>query len=242
LRLTIAVSVLLSGLRSEVAAQSAQGSFTFVASVLDARTREPVVAAFAAALGTDRFATTDDHGSFRIDGLPGGEHTIRIWRLGYRTAMFRVRFDSVETNILDVPIVLEPIPVQMPEIVVEAERTRLIAGVMRDFYRRRAEGAGLFIDREEIEARRADAFVDLMRGIPSLDVEYLGNLQWTLRLPGKCSPLYYVDGVRSNEGVALSIRPEQLEGVEIYRRLSEVPLELTAGQGMCGVIVLWTRR
>lgn len=51
--------------------------YTFVASVFDAMTRKPVVAAFAAALGTDRFATTDQNGSFRLTALPGGRHTIR---------------------------------------------------------------------------------------------------------------------------------------------------------------------
>ncbi|NIM48770.1 MAG: TonB-dependent receptor plug domain-containing protein [Gemmatimonadales bacterium] len=224
---------------------SAQESprYTFVASVFDAMTREPVIAAFAAALGTDRFATTDQNGSFRLTALPRGTHTIRIWRLGYRPTMFTVRFDSLETNVLDVPIVLEPVPVEMPEVVVEADRTRLVTGAMREFYRRRDEGLGWFMTHEQIEARVAESLDDLVRSVPGVNVQYLGNFRVTIRMTtAQCPVVYFVDGIQSNEQLALSIRPERMAGIEVYRRPAEVPPELNVRGASCGVIVIWTRQ
>lgn len=222
-------------------------SHTFVASVFDAASGEPVVGAFATALGTERFATTDHNGSFRIDGLPVGSHAIRIWRLGYSPIMFRVTLDSNTVHVLSVPIVLEPVPIRLPEVVVEGDRTVLVAaGPLHDFYRRRNEGRGWFFTRAEIEERGADELQQIVRRVPGTNVQYLGNLRWTIQLVdnsrGACPVVYFVDGIQSNESMALSLKPERLEGIEIYRRPSEIPPEFNVRGASCGVIALWSRR
>jgi hypothetical protein len=221
-------------------ATSVPESFVFVASVFDAKSGDPVEAAFAAAMGTDQFAVSDRNGSFRIDGIPGGQQVIKVWRLGYEPTMFTVRFDSVQVAVLDAPIVLEPIPVQMPEVVVEAERTRLVTGPMREFYRRRNEGRGWFMDREQIVERHADEFVDIVRTVPAVDIQYLGNLQSTIRLTPTCGPVYFLDGVMTNERLILSLPPDQLGAVEVYNRVATVPPEFNVMGASCGVIVVWT--
>lgn len=223
-----------------VAAQDA--AYTFVAGVFDGVTGRPVEAAFAAALGTDSWAVTDANGSFRLNGLTRGRHVIRVWRIGYTPTTFSVTFDSLPLNVLNAPIGLQPIPVQMPEMVVEGDRTRLVAGPLREFYRRRREERGRFYTREEIERRRADRLEDVLRDVPGVAVQSLGNLRTTIRLGAACEPVYYVDGIQSNEGLALSLRPERIEGIEVYRRPSEIPADLNTGSAACGVIVLWTRR
>jgi hypothetical protein len=237
-----ALTILLLALAATAPPLAAQDSLTyaFVGSVFDARSGDPVVAAFAAVLGTERFATTDQNGSFRIDGIPPGQQVVRIWRLGYEPTMFRLMFDSVEVNVLDAPIVLEPIPVQMPEVVVEADRTRLVTGPMRDFYRRRNEGEGWFLTREQIEARSTDQFVELVRMVPGADIQYLGNLQNAVRLAPTCGPVYYVDGARTNEQLVLSLQPQHLAGIEVYYRAATVPPEFNVPDAACGVIVAWT--
>lgn len=219
---------------------------TFVATVFDAESGDPVVGAFAAALNTERFGTTDHNGSFRIDGLTSGPHTIRIWRLGYEPILFRATLDSLSINVLDAPIVLQPIPVMMPELVVTADRTRLVVGPLRDFYRRSREGRGTFFTREDLEQRQADEVYQVLRAVPGADIMYLGNFQHTVRLAldhrVACPVVYFVDGIRSNERMALSIRPERLEGIEVYRRPTEVPPEFNVQGASCGVIALWSRR
>lgn len=219
-----------------------QPTHTFVASVFDRVTGEPVVAAFAAALGTESWAVTDRNGSFRLDGLTRGRHVIRVWRLGYEPTLFSATFDSVAANVLDAPILLQPVPVLMPEVVVEGERTRLVGGPLREFYRRRRQERGVFFTRDEIDTRRADRLEDLLRTVPGIDIQYLGNQRNTIRLANNCAPIYYVDGIQSNEGMALAIRPERLDGIEIYRRASEIPPALNTGAAICGVVVLWTGR
>ena len=242
-RLGVAVGLLLGSTAVAGRAQdstSVAGSYVFVASVFDAWTGEPVEAAFAAAMGTEQFAVSDRNGSFRIEGIPGGQQIIKVWRLGYEPTMFTVRFDSVEVAVLDVPIVLTPIPVQMPEVVVEAERTRLVTGVMREFYRRKNEGQGWFIDREQILDRHADNFTDIVRLVPGVDVQYLGNLQSTIRLAPTCGPLYFLDGVMANERMVMALQPEHLAGIEVYHRAATVPPEFNLMGASCGVIVVWT--
>jgi hypothetical protein len=219
---------------------------TFVGNVFDAESGDPVVGAFAAALGTERFGTSDHNGSFRIDGLPSGEYTIQVWRLGYEPILFRATLDSLAISVLNAPIVLIPIPVMMPEVVVEADRTRLVVGPLREFYRRASEGRGTFFTREYIEQRRADQVHQIVRAVPGADVMYVGNLRWTVRLAADrraaCPVIYFVDGIQSNEQMALSIRPERLEGLEVYRRPTEIPPEFNVRGASCGVIALWSRR
>ena len=219
---------------------------TFVGTVFDAESGDPVVGAFAAALGTERFSTTDRNGSFRIDGLPSGEHTIRVWRLGYQPILFRATLDSLAINVLDAPIVLQPIPVMMPEIVIEADRTRLIVGQLGEFYRRSREGRGTFFTRADLEQRHADEVHQVLRAVPGADIIYLGNFRRTVRLAldrrMACPVVYFIDGIRSNERMALSIRPEHLEGIEVYRRPAEIPPEFNVLGASCGVIALWSRR
>ena len=218
---------------------------TFVATVFDAQSRDPVVGAFAAAVGTERFGVTDRNGSVRIDGLPTGTHTIRIWRLGYEPILFAATFDSTAVQVLDAPIVLQPLAVVLPEVVIEAERTRLVVGPLGEFYRREREGVGWFFTRVDIDARGADELRQIVRVVPGLNVQYLGNFRWTIRLGNNqrvsCPVVYFVDGIQSNEQMALSIRPERLEGIEIYRRPTEVPVEFNVRGASCGVIALWSR-
>ena len=227
-------------------AQPPEPSHIFVATVFDAQSRTPVVGAFAAAVGTDRFGITDRNGSVRIDALPDGVHTIRVWRLGYEPMLFTARFDSLAVQVLDAPIMLQPLPMVLPEVVVEAERTRIVTGPLGDFYRRQREGSGWFFTRADIDARGADELRQIVRVIPGVNVEYVGGLRWTIRLADnqrvRCPVVYFVDGIQANEQMALSIKPERLDGIEVYRRATEIPPEFNVRGASCGVMVLWSRR
>lgn len=216
-----------------------------VASVFDDVTGSPIPAAFVAAVEEDRITTTDRNGSFRLESLTPGRHSIRVWRIGYHPTEFSVVLDEQIVNVLDVPVVLEADPVHLPEIVVEDDRDRVLMGPVREFYRRRSTGVGTFVTREEIEARGAERFEELLRDLNGVDVMQVGDLRWTVRMSGGrfngCSVQFWVDGARVESRWAMAIRPEAIEGLEVYRRLSEVPPEF-GSDGLCGVIVIWTRR
>lgn len=229
-----------------VHAQPPEPTHIFVATVFDAQSRTPVVGAFAAAVGTDRFGITDRNGSVRIDALSDGVYTIRVWRLGYEPMLFTARFDSLAVQVLDAPIMLQPLPVILPEVVVEAERTRIVTGPLGDFYRRQREGSGWFFTRADIDARGADELRQIVRVIPGANVEYVGGLRYTIHLVDnqrvRCPVVYFVDGIQANEQMALSIKPERLDGIEVYRRATEIPPEFNVRGASCGVMVLWSRR
>ena len=225
--------------------EASDGPRTFIASVFDGATGDPVVAAFVGALEQDLVTTTDRNGSFRLEGLWPGRHSIRVWRVGYRSTEFSVLLEQDLVNVLDVPVVLEPDPLHVPEVVVEGSRERVLLGPVREFYRRKREGRGTFLAREEIEARGVERFEELLRALPGVEVVQVGELRHTVRMAGGrfngCSVQFWVDGVRVDERWAMAMRPDGIEGIEVYRRLSEVPVEFGTG-GLCGVVAIWTRR
>jgi hypothetical protein len=245
----LARSVILSAVctLAGMAPVSGQDSWTqlFVASVFDEQTGEPVVAAFVAAVEQDVISTTDRNGSFRLNGLRPGSHTIRVWRVGYVETEFSVDLGERQVNVLDSPVVLKPDPVYLPEIVVDGSRELVLMGPIREFYRRRREGRGTFLSRTEIETTGSERFEELLRRLPGVEVIQVGDMNYTVRMAGGrfngCRVQFWVDGIRVDERWAMALRPEGIEGIEVYRRLSEVPPEFSTG-ALCGVIAIWTRR
>ena len=239
-------SVLVMGIAGAVEARGQEAeSIIFVASVFDIQSRGPVIAAFVAAVEQDLITTTDRNGSFRLEGLAPGTHTIRVWRLGYVQTEFSVSLGEKTVSVLDAPIMLAPDPVRMAEVVVEGSSNTVLAGPVAEFYRRRREARGVFLARADFEESGADRFDQLLRTVPGVDVHQVGDMRYAVRMSSArlngCSPQFWVDGIRVEERWAMALQPEGIEGIEVYRRLSEVPAEF-AGRGSCGVIVVWTRR
>ena len=55
---------------------------------------------------------------------------------------------------------------------------------------------------------------------------------------------YYLDGVSylpDYAGVPNDVRPDEVEGIEVYRRLSEVPVEYRRPGAECGVVLIWLK-
>ena len=61
------------------------------------------------------------------------------------------------------------------------------------------------------------------------------------RAPRDCRPDYFVDAFPATYSTSLDMPTTGIIGVEIYRTLSETPLEFVRGNGQCGTIVIWTR-
>lgn len=75
-----------------------------------------------------RQARTDERGRFRIDSLAPGEYAILVRAVGYRPARGRVTVPALAPT--EVEFFLEPAPVLLPDVVVEATRGGL-SGVVR---------------------------------------------------------------------------------------------------------------
>ena len=83
---------------------------------------------------------------------------------------------------------------------------------------------------------------DLFRRIAGVRVRDNGIQMRSFRGGDFCYATIILDGVRvqhrNPDGLA---QPDEIEGIEVYRRGSEMPMQyLTVAQG-CGVIVIWTK-
>jgi hypothetical protein len=145
--------------------------------------------------------------------------------------------------------------VQVREVSVRARRMPHSPPLQR-FYERMAAGRGSFVTREQIAARRVRRLSDVFREIPGVRVASTPDGERVVmngaspRLyaadgrfqPGECPVLFYVDGVVSLDGALPGdVLPDEVEGVEVYRRLSEVPVEFRRPGADCGVVLIWLR-
>ncbi|HKP76068.1 MAG TPA: Plug domain-containing protein, partial [Longimicrobiaceae bacterium] len=97
------------------------------------------------------------------------------------------------------------------------------------------------------DGARATRTSDLLRRIPGLAFRQTRKGGFALRGRGGCEPQVYLDGMDvSMFGTATTVddlvRPEDLEGVEVYGS-SSIPVEFirnTPGD-QCGAVMLWTR-
>jgi hypothetical protein len=197
---------------------------------------------------------TDTAGVFRLRAPRLGPFTLSAERIG----MTEVRTGELRVNAAEeVEVVLRMAERAVPlEPLTVTARSELDIGFLAGYYARVARhelvGFGHVITRDRIEERQALDVADLLREIPGTSV-----VQGRDRLPGimfrgvggECVPMVYIDGIQQNRGGAAgvaavvdeTVRPYDLEGIEVYRGVSEMPAEFF-DDTRCGVILLWTRR
>lgn len=195
-------------------------------------------------------AVTDSAGRFRIAGLEPGRlrFDLRLPELPSRTLEVGIEAGSVTRVVLRVSPRIVPAPVL--DVVVRSATTR--KGKLAGFYRRRARGIGAFIDRDEIERRDPREVSDLLRSVPGIDVApgpgSTGRIEMS-RSSGvlahrDCRVAYFVDGLRIPPENAFhldELSPRELEAIEVYRGVSEVPAIFLRTGEECGVVAVWTR-
>src|SRR5690606_18296194 len=115
------------------------------------------------------------------------------------------------------------------------------------FFERRGSGFGTFMTRQEIVAMRPRFMSDVLRrvaGINLVNSPYGGSSRASMRgakTLASCPIQYYVDGAMTGMFNIDEVRPEDVEGLEIYRGAATIPPSFNKGSAMCGVIVIWTR-
>jgi hypothetical protein len=180
---------------------------------------------------------TDDEGAFRYDSLPPGTHRLSVSGLGYQPVEDSVVLAAGSAYRLSVGLVPQALALD-PIVVVAQARPTLLDRV--GFVERRQSGLGTFLTREMIEARSPPLVYDLLRAVPGVRIVpgRRGAMIPTMR--GGCVPAVFVDGVSAlvQVGVDLSLSPDHIEAVEVYRGPETPPqYQLNA----CGAILFWTR-
>ncbi len=127
--------------------------------------------------------------------------------------------------------------------------------------RRRVVGTGLQYTRGQLDESQAMTVGELLRRVPGVSVTD-GNATETVQIRrGGSAPFgsrtprslvchvgWFLDGVRMDRpGIAAmteglsSIRLEELDAVEVFRGVAEMPPEFATPDLRCGAIALWTR-
>ena len=227
---------------------------TLTGRVLEGGSGKPIDRAVVL-LNGNAVAVSEDDGRFRVSGVPivWGSNQVLVGGLSYADEITELWIaDPNET--FELSVTLRPLPIELAGIVVEGDRTLLSFNRrMQPFYERRERGFGRFFTRLEIEERNPIEFTDLMRGVPGVLLTQVGLSSWHIEFSRagqgfkRCaSPLIYLDGIfvgGANRYVDLNslVHPDQLEGIEIYKGLAQVPARFGRSGNACGVIVIWTR-
>lgn len=201
-----ALALLLFPIARSLTAQAVRGQ------VLDALTRRPVLGGIVRLLREDGSVAdssiTGLEGRFRVAAVPG-TYRIQARAIGFHEviqgplALTGGREQSAVVLLQHLAVRLDPV-----EVVGRAERAR--AHLLREgFFERQRADFGHFVEREEIAARQARRFSDLLIVVPGVSIlpapGGLGRTRIQLRgsllsSGGICQPRVYVDGLVINRG------------------------------------------
>ena len=210
--------------------------------LIDQDSRAPVGGATIALVGTRFGATSDSAGQFSQGDLSAGIYVVQVHAIGYSTAswVLRVAPGDAVSQVLE----LTRLPVQLEPVVVE-RRPGFAEQRMREFERRRAAGRGFFITEHEIAHANPRTLGDLFRSVPGVRMQCRGTAAGCrvrmARAPRECSPDFVVDGFPATYSTSLDMPTIGVIGIEVYRTLSETPLDFLRPDNACGTIVIWTR-
>lgn len=227
---------------SRVAAQSRNASL--VGWIRDS-TGAPVMGADVEIAALHALAQTDSTGAFALHRLAPGKVTVLIRHIGDDPQ----QFDFVLHGGLpdSVSVTMSRNAQLLDAMRTDGDMRRRVAA-LDGFYRRRARGNGVFITREELDARHTNLLSDALREIPGLQFARRGGRQ-DVRVPESigrvvdCPPQYWVDGERVYNIQTDAFPASDIEGIEIYAGPANTPARFaqSAGHYTCGTIVLWTR-
>jgi hypothetical protein len=218
--------VLATLLSAPLAGQTVQGT---VLATDDDAPIPGVELALADEGGTVRAATiSDTTGWFSLDAPEAGSYTLRASRLGLRAVELELRLAGGERVTVEVRLGPDPIEVEPVQVVGRRQRPARLRAFDDRVEESRRLGRGHVFTRADIERMQPVAARQLLFGVPGRQ---------------RCSFEVFSDGLpigRGEEAMDQLPYPDQLEGVEIYRGVTQIPSQYYR-YGMCGVVLAWTR-
>ncbi len=204
---------------------------------------------------------TNAQGRFSLTAPEGGSFLVIASAFGFKETSAGV-FEIGDGGEMNIEFRIAPAPMAIDGILIALQRPVLQHNLITSgFVRRITRGLGRFITPYVIENSSARTSAELFRGIPGVFVNpvgggfgpgaFMGGVVQMSSQDGFCNPTIYVDGIRMPEGMVIdNVAPiDVIDAAEIYRRPSEIPIEyaMTASNssissGVCGVLVIWTKR
>ncbi len=231
------------------AQQAGPDGSRIVGTVVDAGSREPIAAATVLLAGTGVSRVTDAEGRFRFEGLSPGTYALSVRHVAYRERGVEVEVEG-EGMLYEVVIQLSVDAIPLDPIVVSGRRDGPLAGTRDRIEWMERVGLGTHFDRQAIEESRASRLTHLLARMPGVQIrgggQGAGGAGLFLNPQRNCQPSVYVDGIRSplfGGSVDDLVSLNEVESVEVYRRLSELPGEFADDLARrCGAVVVSTRR
>jgi len=209
--------------------------------VVNATTGLPVQGAVVNLLISKYGAITDSTGNFRIPQTWAGPDTIEVRFIGYEPS--KTPIDLPANEISRVTLLLSQTAVRVADLVVEVRQTRRSRN-LEGFLARREKGFGEFFTPRDIVLRNPRIPSDLFRGIPGVTVGRIehGKAQIYIGSGSRlgCKPAVYLDGVYQAGMDLDDIPAEELGAVELYKGITDTPMEFMRSSSTCGAIVIWT--
>jgi CarboxypepD_reg-like domain/TonB-dependent Receptor Plug Domain len=207
--------------------------------VVDHANGKPLAGARVGVKDTELNAISDNAGGFVLENVPAGLQSVEVELIGYESRTVPVRVLSRETMEAELRLSTKPIALPPIEVTVRSGRLESVG-----FYSRREEFGrqGRFMDRAYIESRNPQVLTDLLYNQSGIKVDYGGagvRRVFITRNQG-CTPMFYIDGISGDNNNFDVIRPETMEGMEIYIG-AMIPIQYKSRTD-CGVILVWTRR
>lgn len=223
-------------------AQEQETTGSIVVTVRSADSATPLKGALIFVEGGGFVGVTDGSGSARLTGMAPGFRVVETRILGYSRGRAEVAVRATRTAAVEFDLAVDPI--EVAQVVV---RARPSARTRNGFTGREQRGMGTYVTREEIEALNPRFLSEVLRRVAgiSLQPNQLGGSA-RLAIRGnpnqRCPVQYFVDGTKTAFFNIDDVRPQDVEGLEIYRGAASVPIRFNVGNASCGVILIWTRR
>jgi hypothetical protein len=246
LRCSITGCALLAavGISASAEAQAGPGETAIITAYVADTAGRPITGAEISVAGTEVRGVTDNAGQLYLSGVPARKVTLRVRRIGYRETSLDLTLTAGVRS--EARAVMTPSPPQLAKVVVRSPSFKperyAKTGRFDNFFRRKESGNGTFLTKEYIDARDAQRPEDLLRSVPGIRIRYRGNVPFLEFV--RCRQVnVYIDGLRAHGGFRdfLNLSPRDIEAIEIYQGLAEVPAEFSPRPNDCAAIAVWTR-
>ena len=209
----------------------------------------PVAGARVLLVGAEREAVTSEQGAWTLDSLPAGTQTFEARALGYTPVRTATRLADGQSSTVDLALGAKTPVLSTVEVKDAPRRKPMLAGFderLRDNERLRR---GHFITQEEIDRRGPSQITDMVAMIPSVNVR-TARRRGDEVITGRrgCAMTVYLDGVRvigklgrETDAINRLIGPSQVAGIEVYATAMDAPPQYQPLNGLCGVVLIWTR-
>jgi hypothetical protein len=246
-RRVVACALLVAAVTVPLQAQVAKGRGVIDGLVTDT-SFVPLEGATAELIASGMDVRTAANGRFRMLALPTGQYLLTVRRLGYSPLSTLVSVAASDT--VRASFMLRPTPLSLDRVRINAASE---APSLTEFEQRRARGVGQFMTESEIHKLNFVGTSDLLRTFQSVAVGTTVVVNTRGFGFHGCPYRVFVDGVPIAPLLGLDADlppPGQIAGIEVHTNSATVPLQYatfggaagsSAGGGVCGVILIWTK-